>query len=71
MARFSAVWGDTEATDWEEGDYALEVKFKEQFGQSLEYLAQLHGHAGAPGDGATLTAGNVLLIWAYGPPTGD
>lgn len=71
MAQFSASWTITEAADWAEGTFPTEQNFRDQFGQNIEFLGQLHQHAGASGDGATLVAGNLLLIWLYGPAEGD
>lgn len=39
MAKFSgATWTDTEATDWEAGDFLRFDALRDQVGQNLEYL---------------------------------
>ena len=71
MARFTASWTNTEATDWAVNDYVIDTIFRDQIGQNIEFLGQSHDHSGDGGDGATLVAGNLLNIWLYGPPSGD
>lgn len=38
MAKFTATWTDTVVADWQSGDYFDETKFREQFGQNIEYV---------------------------------
>lgn len=38
MARFTATWTDTEATDFEAGDVLRTDKIRDQIGQNIEYL---------------------------------
>jgi hypothetical protein len=63
MAKFTATWTDTEATDWEAGDFFRTDKFRDQFGQNVEFLAQSHDHSGDAGDGATLPTADPKYIW--------
>lgn len=66
MARFSATFSVTEATDWEAGDYVRTDKFRDQVGQNIEFLAQSHDHSGDAGDGGTLAVADPKAIWFYG-----
>lgn len=70
MARFTAAWTNTEATDWEAGDFLRSDKFQAQVGQNVEWLAQSHDHNGDAGDGGTLPVANPLYIWTLTPPLG-
>ena len=54
MARFTATWTNTEATDWEAGKLFRTDKFEEQVGQNLEWLAQSHNHDGTANGGAII-----------------
>lgn len=67
MARFTATFNITEATDWEAGDFFRFDKFRDQVGQNIEFFAQTHDHSGDAGDGGTLVAGNYKAIFYYGP----
>lgn len=67
MARFTATYAITEATDWDSGDFFRFDKFRDQIGQVIEYFATLHDHTGDPGDGATLPAADPKQVWYYGP----
>lgn len=71
MARFSPTWTNTEATDWIANSRVRETKFKQQFGQNLEWLAQSHNHDGGAGDGGTLPTADPKAVWFYGHPTGS
>lgn len=71
MARATATFSVTEATDFESGDLLRYDKFLAQVLQNLEFAAQLHDHSGDAGDGATLVDGNQKNIWYYGPATGS
>lgn len=66
MARFTATFTVTEATDWEAGDFIRVTDFKEQIGQNIEFLAQSHDHSGDSGDGGTLATADPKAIWFYG-----
>ena len=70
MAQFTATWTNTEATDWEAGDYLRTDKFQAQVGQNLEFLGQSHDHSGDAGDGGTLAAADPKAIWFYAAPPG-
>ena len=70
MARFSATFTITEATDWQAGDFLRTDLFAAQVGQNLEFLAQSHDHSGDAGDGATLPVANPLYVWLLTPPLG-
>lgn len=63
MARFTATFTVTEATDWEAGDYLRYDKFRDQIGQNIEFLAQSHDHSGDSGDGGTLPVADPKYIW--------
>ena len=69
MARFTAVAAITEATDWEAADFFRFDKFRDQIGQNLEFLIQLHDHSGDLGDGANLTTGDDGLLFFAQPAT--
>ncbi len=71
MARASATFTVTEATDWEEGDFLEAAAILAQILQNLEFFAQSHDHSGDAGDGGNLTDGNEKLIWLLGPASGD
>lgn len=71
MARFSATFAVTEATDFEAGDFLRFDKFRDQIGQNIEWLAQSHDHSGDAGDGGTLAVANPLYIWLLTPPLGS
>ncbi len=62
MARFTPAWTNTEATDWQAGDFIRETKLKEQIGQNIEWLAQNHDHSGDAGDGGTLPVADPKYI---------
>lgn len=71
MARFTATFTETEATDWQAGDGVRETAFKEQLGQNIEWLAQEHDHSGDAGDGGTLPTADPKSIWFYGTVQGS
>lgn len=71
MARFSATFTVTEATDWEAGDFLRFDKFRDQIGQNVEWLAQSHDHSGDAGDGATIPLANPAYVWLLTPPLGS
>lgn len=71
MARFSATFTITEATDWEAGDFVRYDKLRDQLGQNIEWLAQSHDHSGDAGDGGTLAVANPLFVWFIAPPMGS
>jgi hypothetical protein len=68
MARFIATWTNTEALDWEIGDFVRYLQFRRQIGQDIEFLGQKHKHDGAPGSGKLLDAGDPKSIWFRGAP---
>lgn len=70
MARFTASFTVTEATDWEAGDFLRFDKFRDQVGQNLEYLLQTHNHDGGSGDGGTLAVADPKALWFFNPPAG-
>jgi len=43
------------------------AKFRDQVGQNIEFLAQLHDHTGDPGDGGNLPGADMKNIWYFGP----
>lgn len=63
MARFTPSWTNTETTDWEAEDYFRWDKFRDQFGQNMEFLGQSHNHSGDAGDGAFIDASDPKYIW--------
>lgn len=63
MARFTATFTNTEALDWEAGDFVRFDKFRDQIGQNIEYLAQTHDHNGNPGDGGLIQTSDPKFIW--------
>ena len=65
MARFSATYAITEATNWLADSFFRFDLFRDQIGQVIEFFAQTHDHSGDAGDGATLTAGEEKLIFLY------
>lgn len=67
MARFTATATATVVADWTAGQFVRVTKFKEQFGQNLEFLMQSHDHSGDLGDGGTLATADPKAIWFYGP----
>ena len=71
MARFAATFTITEATDFEAGDYLRFDKFRDQFGQNVEFFAQSHAHSGDAGDGAAIAPADPKLTWMYGPSPGS
>lgn len=70
MARFTASWTNTEATDWEAGDLFRTDKFQAQVGQNLEWLAQSHKHDGTANGGAVIPTADPKYIWLFAPPGG-
>lgn len=62
MARFTGTaWTNTEALDWEAGDFLRFDKFRDQVGQNIEYLYdQL----------STLQTNFQKSIWFFGPAGG-
>ncbi len=69
--RADATWTNTDKELWEEGDFFEAATFLLHVLQNIEFGAQSHDHSGDAGDGANLTDGNELLIWLYGPASGD
>lgn len=70
MARFTATFSVTEATDWEAGDFLRTDKFQAQIGQNIEWFAQSHDHNGNAGDGGTIATADPKALWFYTPPAG-
>lgn len=70
MARFTASWTNTEATDWEAGKLFRTNKFAEQVGQNLEWFAQEHKHDGTANGGAIIPTADPKYLFLYNTPAG-
>jgi hypothetical protein len=66
MARATATFTVTEATNWLSGSFFRWDLFLAQVLQNIEFFAQTHDHSGDPGDGASSVAGDAKAIWYYG-----
>jgi hypothetical protein len=69
MARATASWTNTEATDWTAGNFIRQTKLLQQVLQNLEYFAQTHNHTGDPA-GAVLAFADPKAVWFYGGEDG-
>ena len=71
MARFTATFTITEATNWGAGSFLRFDKFRDEVGQNIEWLAQSHDHNGDAGDGGTIAIANPMYVWLLTPPLGS
>jgi len=71
MARFTATFTMTEATNREQGDFLRTDKFRDEIGQNIEWLAQSHDHSGDAGDGGTIAISDPKQVWWWATPPGS